>query len=122
MAGANRKGMSLKTEEFKVLPCLLLAYEEGPKAGDELKNRTATAEEISELVLEEAIADKRAQRAVQLSGKICDLFERAYRKDRTPADETFQLEARSYQHFNTNKNINRNSWGPRPYRKRSMND
>jgi len=23
--------MSLKTEEFKVLPCLLLAYEEGPK-------------------------------------------------------------------------------------------
>lgn len=40
----------------------------------------------------------------------------------TPADETFQLEARSYQHFNTNKNRNRNSWGPRPYRKRSMND
>ncbi|KAL6956233.1 hypothetical protein U1Q18_041272 [Sarracenia purpurea var. burkii] len=35
--------------------------------------------ERSELVLEEAIADKRAQRAVQLSGKICDLFERAYR-------------------------------------------
>ncbi|GLT65630.1 hypothetical protein SLA2020_380500 [Shorea laevis] len=51
-------------------------------AGYELKNRTATAEERSELVLEEAIADKRAQRAVQLSGKICDLFERAYRKDR----------------------------------------
>ena len=39
-----------------------------------LKNCTATAEERSELVLEEAIADKRAQRVVQLSGKICDLF------------------------------------------------
>ncbi|CAH1438318.1 unnamed protein product [Lactuca virosa] len=52
-----------------------------PDDGDELKNRTATAEERSELVLEEAIADKRAQRAVHLSGKICDLFERAYRKD-----------------------------------------
>jgi len=38
--------------------------------------------EIRAIVLEEAIADKRAQRAVQLSGKICDLFERAYRKDR----------------------------------------
>nr|GEX78252.1 hypothetical protein [Tanacetum cinerariifolium] len=25
-------------------------------------------------------------------------------------NETFQLEARSYQHFNTNKNRNRNSW------------
>ncbi|KAI3664891.1 hypothetical protein L6452_43502 [Arctium lappa] len=36
------------------------------------------AKERSELVLEEAIADKSAQKAVQLNGKICDLFERAY--------------------------------------------